>query len=223
MNDTIPAWKGHLAEGAPHHIDFKYRSIHSYLDEAAEKYGYAAIRYFILSAHYKSPVNFSAEILAQAQSSVQRLYNCEENLRFLLKNAKGEITAEETEFIKKLDARREEFIAVMEDDFNTADGLATLFEAVKDINIFVSAERSRGALEQILAFYEEICGLLGFLKPEEKVENGFDDEKIEALLAERAAAKKEKNYARADEIRALLSENGIVIEDTPTGAKWHRA
>lgn len=191
--------------------------------DAAEKYGYAAIRYFILSAHYKSPVNFSAEILAQAQSSVQRLYNCEENLRFLLKNAKGEITAEETEFIKKLDARREEFIAVMEDDFNTADGLATLFEAVKDINIFVSAERSRGALEQILAFYEEICGLLGFLKPEEKVENGFDDEKIEALLAERAAAKKEKNYARADEIRALLSENGIVIEDTPAGAKWHRA
>ena len=191
--------------------------------DAAEKYGYAAIRYFILSAHYKSPVNFSAEILGQAQSSVQRLYNCEENLRFLLKNAKGEITAEETEFIKKLDGRREEFITVMEDDFNTADGLATLFEAVKDINIFVSTERSRACLEQILAFYEEICGLLGFLKPEEKVENGFDDEKIEALLAERAAAKKEKNYARADEIRALLGENGIVIEDTPAGAKWHRA
>ncbi|MBE6712881.1 MAG: cysteine--tRNA ligase [Ruminococcaceae bacterium] len=191
--------------------------------DAAEKYGYAAIRYFILSAHYKSPVNFSAEILAQAQSSVQRLYNCEENLRFLLKNAQGEITPEETEFIQKLDSRREEFIAVMEDDFNTADGLATLFEAVKDINIFVNAERSRGGLEQILAFYEEICGLLGFLKPEEKVENGFDDEKIEALLAERAAAKKEKNYARADEIRALLGENGIVIEDTPAGAKWHRA
>ena len=78
-------------------------------------------------------------------------------------------------------------------------------------------------LEEILSFYEEICGLLGFLKPEEKVENGFDDEKIEALLAERAAAKKEKNYARADEIRALLTENGIVIEDTPAGAKWHRA
>ena len=191
--------------------------------DAAEKYGYAAIRYFILSAHYKSPVNFSAEILGQAQSSVQRLYNCEENLRFLLKNAKGEITAEETEFIKKLDGRREEFITVMEDDFNTADGLATLFEAVKDINIFVSTERSRACLEQILAFYEEICGLLGFLKPEEKVENGFDDEKIEALLAERAAAKKEKNYARADEIRSLLGENGIVIEDTPAGAKWHRA
>ncbi len=191
--------------------------------DAAEKYGYAAIRYFILSAHYKSPVNFSAEILAQAQSSVQRLYNCEDNLRFLLKNAQGEMTSEEAEFIKKLDTRREEFITVMEDDFNTADGLATLFEAVKDINIFVSAERSRGALEQILAFYEVICGLLGFLKPEEKVENGFDDEKIEALLAERAAAKKEKNYARADEIRALLGDNGIIIEDTPAGAKWHRA
>ncbi|MBR5295350.1 MAG: class I tRNA ligase family protein, partial [Clostridia bacterium] len=191
--------------------------------DAAEKYGYAAIRYFILSAHYKSPVNFSAEILSQAQSSVQRLYNCEENLRFLLKNATGEMTEEEKAFLQKLDQRREEFITVMEYDFNTADGLATLFEAVKDINIFVSQTRSKAVLEEILSFYEEICGLLGFLKPEEKAEGGFDDEKIEALLNERANAKKEKNYARADEIRALLGENGIVIEDTPTGAKWRRA
>ncbi len=191
--------------------------------DAAEKYGYAAIRYFILSAHYKSPVNFSAEILAQAQSSVQRLYNCEDNLRFLLKNASGEKTAEESAFIEKLNQRREEFIAVMEHDFNTADGLATLFEAVKDINIFVGETRSKAVLGEILSFYEEICGLLGFLKPEEKTEGGFDDEKIEALLAERAAAKKEKNYARADEIRALLGENGIIIEDTPAGAKWRRA
>ncbi len=191
--------------------------------DAAEKYGYAAIRYFILSAHYKSPVNFSAEILSQAQASVQRLYNCEENLRFLLKNATGTMTEEEKEFLSKLNGRREDFVRVMDDDFNTADGLATLFEAVKDINIFTTAPRSKEVLEQILSFYEEICGLLGFLKPQEEAANGFDDAKIEEMIAERAAAKKEKNYARADEIRALLSENGIVIEDTPTGAKWHRA
>ena len=192
--------------------------------EAAEKYGYAAIRYFILSAHYKSPVNFSAEILGQAQSSVQRLYNCEENLRFLLKNAVGdEMSAEEKDFVSKLDAKREEFITVMDYDFNTADGIATLFEAVKEINIFVSAPRSRAVLEAILAYYEEICGLLGFLKPQEEAADGMDDATIEALIAERSAAKKEKNYARADEIRAQLAENGIVIEDTPTGAKWHRA
>ena len=191
--------------------------------DAAEKYGYAAIRYFILSAHYKSPVNFSAEILGQAQSSVQRLYNCEDNLRFLLKGAEGSLTEEEKEFLAKLDGRRERFIEVMDDDFNTADGVATLFEAVKDINIFVNAPRSKEALEKILAFYEEICGLLGFLKPEEEAKDGFDDAKIESLIEERANAKKEKNYARADEIRALLSENGIVIEDTPAGAKWHRA
>lgn len=192
--------------------------------DAAEKYGYAAIRYFILSAHYKSPVNFSAEILGQAQSSVQRLYNCEENLRYLLKNASGEaMSAEENEFIAKLDERREAFITVMDDDFNTADGIATLFEAVKDINIFVSEARSREALKKVLAFYEEICGLLGFLKPEEETADGMDEAAIEALIAERAAAKKEKNYARADEIRAQLAESGIVIEDTPTGAKWHRA
>ena len=192
--------------------------------DAAEKYGYAAIRYFILSAHYKSPVNFSAEILGQAQASVQRLYNCEENLRFLLKNAAGDETSpEENAFMEKLDERRETFITVMDDDFNTADGIATLFEAVKDINIFVSTARSRAALEKVLAFYEEICGLLGFLKPEDEGADGPDDAAIEALLAERAAAKKEKNYARADEIRAQLAESGIVIEDTPTGAKWHRA
>ena len=192
--------------------------------DAAEKYGYAAIRYFILSAHYKSPVNFSADILSQAQASVQRLYNCEENLRFLLKNAvEGEFTAEEAEFMKKLDGRREAFIEVMEDDFNTADGLATLFEAVKDINIFVSAPRSKEALTKILSFYEEICGLLGFLKPEEENTGAFDDAKVEEMIQERANAKKEKNYAKADEIRALLLENGIVIEDTPAGAKWHRA
>ncbi len=191
--------------------------------DAAETYGYAAIRYFILSAHYKSPVNFSAEILSQAQNAVQRLYNCEDNLRFLLKNAEGEMVPEEETFMARLAERREEFIAVMDDDFNTADGLATLFEAVKDINIFVTSPRSKESLEKILSFYEELCGLLGFLKPQEEVKDGFDDEKIEALLAERAAAKKEKNYARADEIRNVLTENGIIIEDTPTGAKWHRA
>ncbi len=191
--------------------------------DAAEKYGYAAIRYFILSAHYKSPVNFSAEILSQAQSSVQRLYNCEDNLRFLLKNAEGAAAQEELAFIEKLDARREEFVRVMDYDFNTADGIAVLFEAVKDINIFVQSQRSREALEKIFGFYEEICGLLGFMKPEEEAKEGFDDDAVEALLQERAVAKKEKNYARADEIRALLTEGGIVIEDTPAGAKWHRA
>ncbi len=191
--------------------------------EAAETYGYAAIRYFILSAHYKSPVNFSAEILAQAQASVQRLYNCEENLRFLLRGAEGEMKEEEKEILAKLDAKREDFVRVMDDDFNTADGVACLFEAVKEINIFVSEPRSKAVLEAILAFYEEICGLLGFLKPADQIREGFDDQAVEALVAERAAAKKEKNYARADEIRALLSENGIVIEDTPAGPKWHRA
>lgn len=191
--------------------------------DAAEQYGYAAIRYFILSAHYKSPVNFSAEILAQAEASVQRLYHCEDNLRFLLKNAKeGDMSEEETAFLTRLEARREDFIRVMDDDFNTADGIAVLFEAVKDINIFTATPRSRIALEKILAFYEELCGLLGFLKPKEVAANGFDDETVEALLQERSAAKKEKNYARADEIRALLAENGIVIEDTPSGPKWHR-
>ncbi len=191
--------------------------------DAAEKYGYPAIRYFILSAHYKSPVNFSAEILAQAQNSVQRLYNCEENLRFLLKSADGEKSEEETKFLQSLQDKREKFVQVMDDDFNTADGIATLFEAVKDINIFVASPRSRECLQEILSFYEEICGLLGFLKPQEESQGALEDEAIEALILERSQAKKEKNYARADEIRAELAQKGIVIEDTPAGPKWHRA
>jgi len=191
--------------------------------DAAKTYGYPAIRYFILSAHYKSPVNFSAEILSQAQNSVQRLYNCEENIRYQLKNAKGEMLPEEAEFVLDLDRAREEFITVMDDDFNTADGIAVLFEAVKKINIFIASSRSKKVLETILSFYEEICGLLGFLKPEEASGAAMPEEEIEALLAERTAAKKEKNYARADEIRSFLAEKGIVLEDTPTGTKWTRA
>ncbi len=193
--------------------------------DAAKVYGYPAIRYFILSAHYRSPVNFSAEILKQAQNSVQRLYHCEENLRYLEKNSEGDaLSAEEAAHLALLEEKREKFIAAMEDDLNTADGLAALFEAVKEINIFVTEKRSRAALRAILAFYEEICGLMGFLKPEEKKEeNALSEEKIVALVEERSLCKKEKNFRRADEIRAYLAENGIVIEDTPLGAKWRRA
>ena len=191
--------------------------------DAAKKYGYPAIRYFILSAHYRNPVNFSGEIMEQAQNAVQRLHNCEDNLRYQLKMAgNGEIGAEDEAFFAKLDARREQFITAMDDDLNTADGLAALFDAVKDINVYTQTPRSRAALEKALAFYEEIAGLLGFLKPAAQAE-GLSDEAIEALLAERSAAKKEKNYARADEIRTSLAEQGIVLEDTPLGPKWHRA
>ncbi len=191
--------------------------------DAAKKYGYPAIRYFILSAHYRNPVNFSGEIMEQAQNAVQRLHNCEDNLRYQLKMAgNGEIGAEDEAFFAKLDERREQFITAMDDDLNTADGLAALFDAVKDINVYTQTPRSRAALEKALAFYEEIAGLLGFLKPAAQAE-GLSDEAIEALLAERSAAKKEKNYARADEIRASLAEQGIVLEDTPLGPKWHRA
>lgn len=192
--------------------------------DAAKVYGYPAIRYFILSAHYRSPVNFSAEILKAAQNSVARLYNCEENLRYQLSQAKpGEQTAEESEFLRALEAKHEKFIAAMDDDFNTADALAALFEAVKEINVFLTAPHSAEALKKVLAFYEEHAGLLGFLKPkEEEKEGGLTDEEIEKLIAERAVCKKEKNYARADEIRNDLAKQGVVIEDTPLGAKWQR-
>ncbi len=193
--------------------------------DAAKVYGYPAIRYFILSAHYRSPVNFSADILKQAQNSVNRLYNCEENLRYLIGVAKdAPETAEDEAILAALAEKHEKFIASMDDDFNTADALAALFEAVKEINVFVTAPRGAGILKKILAFYEEHAGLLGFLKPEEKAaEGGISDEEIEKMVAERAACKKEKNYARADEIRKTLADSGVIVEDTPAGPKWHRA
>ena len=202
------------------------KSLHNFFTvrEAAAKFGYPAIRYFILSAHYRNPVNFSADILEQAKASVQRLYHCEENLRFALKSAKDQpVSEEESALLQTLEQKKARFIEVMDDDFNTADGLAVLFEAVREINAHLSPASSREALEKALAFYEEIAGLLGFLKPDEAPADDTFEQQIEALVAERTVAKKEKNYARADEIRATLSDMGIIIEDTPAGPKWRRA
>ena len=108
----------------------------------------------------------------------------------------------------------------MDDDFNTANGIAVIFDAVKEINIFLSSPRALSVTSLVNDFYNRVVGLMGFLKKED--ENGISEEAIEALIAERAEAKKAKNYARADEIRNGLAEQGIILEDTPQGVKWKR-
>lgn len=190
--------------------------------DAAKKFGYGAIRYFLLASHYRNPVNFSESILEQSAAALERLRNCRENLVFRLANAADApetpaLTAQAARILE----RRDDLIAEMDDDFNTANAIAVLFEITRDINTLLQNESvSAAVLRTLLGFYDELLGLFGFL-PSEQSSDG--DAEIEALVAERAQAKKEKNYKKADEIRARLGEMGVTLEDTPQGTKWKKA
>ena len=190
--------------------------------DVAEKYDYQVIRYFLLSPHYRSPVNYSAEILEQAKGSLERLQNCEENLSFRMKNGTDiAITDAEKDILAAIDGKVEEMKAAMDDDFNTADAISCVFEVARLINTALAdTSLSKAFLESA---YEKYHGLLVLFGLEVQTVAQGDEAEIEALVAERTAAKKEKNYARADEIRSMLAERGIVIEDTPQGPKWKRA
>ena len=184
--------------------------------DAAAKFGYLPIRFFLLSAHYRTPVNFSAETLAAAKSSLERIFNARESLEFYVKNAPaGEIT---DEFKAKLDAHKEKFITVMDDDFNTADGTATIFELVTDVFAFVKDGVSKGSAEAALALLDELCTLMGYVK--EANSDGDLVKYIEEQIALRVEAKKAKNFAEADRIRNELAEKGIILKDTREGTTY---
>ena len=190
--------------------------------EAAKLYGYPAIRFFLLSAHYRSPVNFSKETLEQSGAALERLYNCEDNLRRALKDAQDlPLSEEEKKFAEGITERKKRFVDAMEDDLNTADAIAAVFDLVKDINVFITAPRSAAALKNALELYTELTGLLGFLKP--AGEKSDDDAVIEAKVKERAESKKAKDFARADSIRDELKAMGVILEDRPGGTVWKRA
>lgn len=189
--------------------------------DVAEKYGYEPIRYLMISSQYRSPINYSVDIIEQCKASLTRLYTCRDSLDFALKNA-GDIVPENAEEIKKkLDARREQFCNAMDDDLNTADGIAAVFELVRDINVHVLDSGSRQLVEYAIRLFDELTGVLGLVynrTPEDSL-----DSEIEALIAARQEARKAKNWAEADRIRDELKAQGIVLEDTPQGVKWHRA
>lgn len=184
--------------------------------EVAERFGYEPIRYLMIASHYRSPINYSAEVLEQGKSALQRLYNCRENLTFALSHAQagGETPA-------FLETRKNEFIASMDDDLNTADGLAAIFNLARDINTLVADGAGKDTLTACLSLFDELCDVLGLLynRPEED----DLDSQVEELIAARTAARKEKNFAEADRIRDQLKDMGIVLEDTPQGVKWSRA
>ncbi len=191
--------------------------------DVANEYGYAPIRFFLLSAHYRTPINYSREILEQAQNALSRLYNCTDNLQFYLQNIPATNDAPATETVEKLQTLRTRFIEAMDNDFNTADGISVLFDLVREINTALAAE-SKPAYADAKAMQDlllEWCDLLGFVK--EETQDTDKIAQIEAAIAERAQAKKEKNYAKADAIRAELLAQGVILEDTAQGTKYRFA
>lgn len=189
--------------------------------DVAEKYGYEPIRFLMISCQYRSPINYSIDAIEQCKASLERMYTCRDNLDFALRNAKAEADAGDAEIIALIDRRKEEFIAALEDDLNTADAIGTVFELVRDINTNVNdGVRSKALVEYAIKIFDELTDVLGLVY-NRTAETGLDSE-IEALIEARNAARKAKNWAEADRIRDELKAQGIVLEDTPQGVKWHR-
>ncbi len=190
--------------------------------DVAEQYGYEPIRYLMISCQYRSPINYSFDAIAQCKASLERLYTCRDNLDFALKNAKDEAGEKDAEIIALIDGKKDKFIEAMEDDLNTGEALGAVFELVKDINTNVNdGVQSKTLVEYAIKVFDELMDVLGLLY-NRNTASSLDDE-IEALIQQRNDARKNKNWAEADRIRDELKAQGIVLEDTPQGVKWHRA
>ncbi|MBE5883033.1 MAG: cysteine--tRNA ligase [Lachnospiraceae bacterium] len=189
--------------------------------DISEKYDLQVLRFFMLSAHYRSPLNFSADLMEAAKNGYERIVTSVDNLKYLSDNAKSqEVNAQESQLLEEAKTFEAKFDEAMEDDFNTADALSAIFELVKFVNTNAGEGSSKAfadALKEKVVTLSDICGLIVDKKEE------MLDADIEALIAERQAARKEKNFARADEIRDELLAKGIVLEDTREGVKWKRA
>ena len=189
--------------------------------EIGEKYDLQVLRFFMLSAHYRSPINFSAELMEASKNGLERIITCAERLKELLGKVSGDaLTEEEQENKKNVDELVAKFEAAMDDDFNTADAVSAIFELVKLANSTANEESTRAYAELLAGTIEKLSDVLGIIT-ERKAE--VLDSEVEELIAARQQARKEKNFALADEIRQKLLDMGIVLEDTREGVKWKRA
>lgn len=185
--------------------------------EIANVYGYEVIRYFLISSHYRSPINYSIDIIEQCQSALDRLYTCRESLDFAIKNAKSDINDDE-EILNLISSAKDEFIKAMDDDLNTADGIAAVFNLVSTINTeIINKEVSLNVCKKAAEMFDELTGILGLLY--NRKSNDIDDN-IEKLIEQRQTARANKDWATADKIRDELKAKGIILKDTPQGVTW---
>lgn len=189
--------------------------------DISKKYDLEIVRFFMLSSHYKNPVNFSDELLNQSKSGLDRLYNTKEKLEFTIKNLKDtNIKENEKELLDELNTFKEKFIKAMDDDLNTADAISSIFELSRFINTNVSENSSIEFSNKCLDLFNELTDVLNIVN---KTNSDILDEEIENLINKRVEAKKNKDYSLADKIREELLQKGIIIEDTRQGTKWKRA
>ena len=188
--------------------------------DVLKEYDSDVIRFFMLSAHYRTQINFSKELLDSAKASVERLYNTIGNLENLIDEVSREnMNEEEKDYIDSLNKYREKYIQKMDDDFNTADAITVLFELSKDLNTNLNVNSSKEVVSKALGVLRELGAPLGILQKSTK---GSLEDEIEALIEARQKARKEKNFAEADKIRDDLKARGIVLEDTPQGVRWKK-
>lgn len=184
--------------------------------EIAEKYPLQVIRFFMLSAHYRSPLNFSADLVEASKNGLERILTAVDRLKSI-SGTEGEL---DKAVADEMDAFVKKYEAAMDDDLNTADAISVIFELVKYANVNVTEESTKATVELVLNTVTKLCDILGIITEKKKE---ILDSDIEALIEERQAARKAKNFARADEIRDQLSDMGIILEDTREGVKWKRA
>lgn len=189
--------------------------------EISEQYDLQVLRFFMLSAHYRSPLNFSADLMEASKNGLERIVNAADNLKYLMKNAQTDtVTEDEKQRFAATAEFVEKFESAMDDDFNTADAVAAVFDLVKYINTNAGTENSKEYLQKLFDLLVKLTDVLGLIV--DKQEEILDDD-IEKLIEERQAARKAKDFARADAIRDELLAKGIILEDTREGVKWKRA
>ena len=185
--------------------------------DVAKEFDYEVIRFFMLSAHYRSPINFSKDLMEAAKSSLERIYNCLDAMTFFAKNAPArEASKDEQDFVQKLKGYKNKFISAMDDDLNTADAISVIFEIVADANKTITAESqtAQSVIHSVISLIRELGGVLGLLSRSE--EQSIPAE-VQALLDQRADARKAKNWAESDKIREQLKDLGYAVKDTPQG------
>ncbi|HEY4543345.1 MAG TPA: cysteine--tRNA ligase [Tissierellaceae bacterium] len=186
--------------------------------EVSEEFDLEVLRFFLLSSHYRSPINFSKEIMEQTKNGLDRLYNAKNNFEYLLEHRELENGEDDQSLIEGTNKYKENFIKAMDDDINTADAIASIFDLVRFANSNINEKTGKNAIKHVLDTLMELSDVLGILRREEELL----DEDIQNLIDERIRARENKDYKRADEIRDLLKEENIVLEDTADGTIWKR-